>query len=144
MKNVGLFGILIIGFLVVTGCGTKALICDSSGNDVGRKIETHIEVHFKDKKASTVTETIDMEFEDPYKETVGTIYKTLVDQYKHYKKEDGIVVRVSKTKDSIKVKLNIDVKTQERATTGENVVDVTASREEIKKSLKDSGYTCKK
>lgn len=138
---------LFMGFLgmivLTTGCGKNNLECSYTGTDTGKKIETKINVSFKDDKAYKVKEKINMEFNDEYKSNIDSISKALEEQYKTYKEDDGFKVNITKGDKNIDVDIEIDVEKQKDQKVDGNIIDVEASKEDIKKDLENSGYKCK-
>lgn len=128
--------------LCTSACGTKKLVCTQKGSDIGKKTETTLEVSFDGKNASKIKEKIMITFEDEYKDAIDSYYKVLEENYKGTSLGEGISVKISKGDDNIHVNLNVDVKKQKDQETG-NLIDTSATRSEIKKSLEENGYTCK-
>lgn len=143
MKKIVGISILTVLLLLTSACGTKKLVCTQKGSDIGKKTETTLEVFFDGKKVSKVKEKIEITFEEEYKDSIDSYYKALNENYKDGPLEEGIDVKVTKGDDNICVDLNIDMKKQTDESNAGNVVDASAERSEIKKSLEDSGYTCK-
>ncbi len=138
---------LFMGFIGIvfftSGCGKNKLECSYTGTDTGKKIETKINVSFKDDKAYKVKEEIKMEFNDEYKNNIDSISNALEEQYKTYKEEDGFKVNITKGDSNIDVNIEIDVEKQKNKNVDGNIIDVEASRDDIKKDLEEAGYKCK-
>lgn len=125
---------LVIGLLLIalTGCGANKLVATKSSDDefMG-KYEEKIEISFKDDKADQIVWT--MEFEDEDKaESVASIFKLASNS-----DEDTKIDVEQKGK---KVTLKMDAKS---FASEEDMDDNSLSKEEMKKSLEDEGYTVK-
>lgn len=142
MKRLALISVLGCMFLL-TGCNAKKLVCTSTGKDLGKEIHTKVIIHFDEKEASTVEETIAMKFEDEYKSSIDSIYKALKEQNNAYMENSGIAIKMSKGDNNIDVKVKIDVKEQNEAQNAANIVETNGTRADIKKNMEKEGYTCK-
>lgn len=125
---------LVMGLLLIalTGCGANKLVATKSSDDefMG-KYEEKIEISFKDDKADQIVWT--MEFEDEDKaESVASIFKLA-----NNSDEDTKIDVEQKGK---KVTLKMDAKS---FASEEDMDDNSLSKEEMKKSLEDEGYTVK-
>lgn len=125
---------LFMGLLLIalTGCGANKLVATKSSDDefMG-KYEEKIEISFKDDKADQIVWT--MEFEDEDKaESVASIFKLASNS-----DEDTKIDVEQKGK---KVTLKMDAKS---FASEEDMDDNSLSKEEMKKSLEDEGYTVK-
>ena len=125
---------LVMGILLIalTGCGANKLVATKSSDDefMG-KYEEKIEISFKDDKADQIVWT--MEFEDEDKaESVASIFKLA-----NNSDEDTKIDVEQKGK---KVTLKMDAKS---FASEEDMDDNSLSKEEMKKSLEDEGYTVK-
>ncbi len=125
---------LVMGLLLIalTGCGANKLVATKSSDDefMG-KYEEKIEISFKDDKADQIVWT--MEFEDEDKaESVASIFKLASNS-----DEDTKIDVEQKGK---KVTLKMDAKS---FASEEDMDDNSLSKEEMKKSLEDEGYTVK-
>lgn len=125
---------LVMGLLLIalTGCGANKLVATKSSDDefMG-KYEEKIEISFKNDKADQIVWT--MEFEDEDKaESVASIFKLASNS-----DEDTKIDVEQKGK---KVTLKMDAKS---FASEEDMDDNSLSKEEMKKSLEDEGYTVK-
>ena len=123
---------LVMGLLLIalTGCGANKLVATKSSDDefMG-KYEEKIEISFKNDKADQIVWT--MEFEDKA-ESVASIFKLASNS-----DEDTKIDVEQKGK---KVTLKMDAKS---FASEEDMDDNSLSKEEMKKSLEDEGYTVK-
>lgn len=125
---------LVMGILLIalTGCGANKLVATKSSDDefMG-KYEEKIEISFKDDKAYQIVWT--MEFEDEDKaESVASIFKLA-----NSSDED---TKIDVEQNGKKVTLKMDAKS---FASQEDIDDNSLSKEEMKKSLEDEGYTVK-
>lgn len=125
---------LVMGLLLIalTGCGGNKLVATKSSDDefMG-KYEEKIEVSFKNDKADQIVWT--MEFEDEDKaESVASIFKLA-----NSSDEDSKIDVEQKGK---KVTLKMDAKS---FASQEDMDDNSLSKEEMKKSFEEEGYTVK-
>lgn len=125
---------LVMGLLLIalTGCGGNKLVATKSSDDefMG-KYEEKIEVSFKNDKADQIVWT--MEFEDEDKaESVASIFKMA-----NSSDEDSKIDVEQKGK---KVTLKMDAKS---FASQEDMDDNSLSKEEMKKSFEEEGYTVK-
>ena len=100
-------------------------------------------VKFKNDKASSVTANIDMKVDKEYQEYMDTFADTLKDEFKDFE-ENGMSLDIATKDDTIKVVIdaNFDKMSDEQKNEiGFNSSD--NSYDAIKKSLEDSGYSCK-
>lgn len=141
-KIIGVSGILLVLF-VTSACGTKKLVCTSTGTDIGKKNTIRMEVLFDGKKAKKINEKISFEFEEGYKDSVNTYYDVLKETYKEDTLGEGVTVKVTKGDSNIDVNLTIDVKAQQNADNASSEIDTSKTREEMKKEFESKGYTCK-
>lgn len=125
---------LVMGLLLIalTGCGGNKLVATkSSDDDFMGKYEEKIEISFKDDKADQIVWT--MEFEDEDKaESVASIFKLASSS-----DED---VKIDVEQKGKKVTLKMDAKS---FASQEDMDDDSLSKEKMKKSLEDEGYTVK-
>ncbi len=128
--------------LSLTGCG-KTLKCSITEEQSGMKMTQTMNVKFKNDKASSVTANIDMKVDKEYQEYMDTFADTLKDEFKDFE-ENGMSLDIATKDDTIKVVIdaNFDKMSDEQKNEiGFNSSD--NSYDAIKKSLEDSGYSCK-
>ena len=131
-KSIVLALVMELLLIALTGCGANKLVATKSSDDefMG-KYEEKIEISFKNDKADQIVWT--MEFEDEDKaESVASIFKLASNS-----DEDTKIDVEQKGK---KVTLKMDAKS---FASEEDMDDNSLSKEEMKKSLEDEGYTVK-
>ena len=128
--------------LSLTGCG-KTLKCSITEEQSGMKMTQTMNVKFKNDKASSVTANIDMKVDKEYQEYMNTLADTLKDEFKDFE-ENGMSLDIATKDDTIKVVIdaNFDkMSDKQKNEIGFNSSD--NSYDAVKKSLEDSGYSCK-
>ena len=136
LKSVSL--LLIIGMVLVllTGCGGDKLIATKTTEDDSMglgKYEEKIEVKFKDDKVSEVTMTAEFEKEEAAKSMAALF--NLGSSMAEEEMEGFTVEQKGK-----KVIMKVDAKTFAKQ---EDLSDEDMTKEAIKKSLEEDGYTVK-
>jgi len=137
MKKGMLVAGLVVSALLVTGCGEKGktLSCTLK-EDVGGAVTTsNMEVKFKGDKAESISMDIIIDYDEKYASFAETFKQTLESQ-KETLEETGYEVKITSGKNSVKLTAK---GTAETLTEDES----TGTYEDTKKSLEDSGYTCK-
>jgi len=143
MKRI-MFGITTIICLgILTGCSNKKLECTTTGTDIGKKVITNTEVSFKSGKVSRVKRKIEMNFEEIYTESLEAIFVPLKEEYDKLNEQEGMKVNLVKGDNTITIDLDMDVKKYAKNGNEDDVVDISLSRDDMKKSLESDGYTCK-
>lgn len=129
-KSLLLVAIMAIILLALTGCGGNKLVATRSNDDTGvGKYEEKIEVSFKDDKANEIVWTMEFEEEDDA--------ETLAELFEEYKSDmEGLEVEQKGKK--VILTMSSDAFADQK-----DMDDDSMSREEIKKSLEESGYEVK-
>ncbi len=127
-KSIILVAVLAALLLSLTGCDSKKLVATKSTDQYGVKYEETIEVSFKKDEANEIVWTL--EFDD---ESIAEQY---VKVYDSLSSDDGFNVE----RDGKKVVLKLDSEAFAKLQNGSKSDN---SREAIKKSLEDEGYTVK-
>jgi len=137
MKKGMLVAGLVVSALLVTGCGekTKNLSCTLKEDAGGVTTTSNMDVKFKGDKAESIVVDIVIDYEEKYASLADTFKKTLESQ-KSTLEDTGYDVEITSGKNSVKLTAK---GTAETLTEDES----TGTYEDTKKSLEDSGYTCK-
>lgn len=143
MRKMAMFCTLVGIVLLASACGSKKLVCTSTGTDIGKKNTTRMEVIFDGKKATKINEKISFEFEEGYRDSIDTYYNVLKETYKEDILGEGVKVDITKGDTNIDVKLTIDVTAQENSDSASSEVDTSKSRADMKKEFESKGYSCK-
>lgn len=138
MKKKVLLIALITSVLLVTGCGkgsTKKLTCTSKEETGGVTTSSVMDISFKGNEAEKITLNISIDYTDDYKNYVNTFKKTLETQKTNLEKV-GYDVDITSESSSLKLKAVGTSKTLDES-------EYQGTYAATKKSLEDSGYTCK-
>lgn len=127
-KSIILVAMLAAILLALTGCGSKKLVATKSTDQYGVKYEETMEVSFKNNEANEIVWTF--EFDD---ETFAEQYAKVYDSFTS---DDGFKIE----RDGKKVTLTLDSEAFAKLQNGSKSDN---SREAVKKSLEDEGYTVK-
>jgi len=135
--------LLVLSFICMflfTGC-TNKVTCTMKTSDTGRKVDTTLNISFKNDKVHVVDEVSVLTFDEDYKDSIDAVFTSINDGYKQYKDEKGITIDTSKDDKSITVKIKIIPEKQKDST--DNIINVDLSKKELIKDLESEGYTCK-
>lgn len=130
---------LIIPILLVTGCSeestTKSLSCTMKNGIEGTSTSSKMDITFRENEAERISLNISIDYNNEYKDYVDTFKETLETQKTNLEKL-GYDVKITSNNSSINL---LAVGTNKTLDESEykGTYDVT------KKSLEDSGYTCK-
>lgn len=130
---------LIIPILLVTGCSeestTKSLSCTMKDGIEGTSTSSKMDITFRENEAERISLNISIDYNNEYKDYVDTFKETLETQKTNLEKL-GYDVKITSNNSSINL---LAVGTNKTLDESEykGTYDVT------KKSLEDSGYTCK-
>ena len=150
MRGVKLFGILAISVLFITGCGNqKTLTCSMSEEDDGLSMNQELNVVYEEDKIANVRMSMDAKItDDQYQEYWDMFVSTMESQYEE-KNADGIKVSTKSNDDNYTFNITLDVDLEKASADDlatydlEDLADETATYEELKEQLEESGYTCK-
>ncbi len=152
VKKLGVFLLGVFAIGMVTGCGNnspKTLVCTTTENSSGLKMDQEITAVFKGKKVDSLKLTVDSKAEDDaIKENWDSFASILKEQFSG-KDAEGIKVTTKDDKKnySYKVEINVDVtKAADKDLKEFNlngIADAKDSIDDAKKDLEKAGYTCK-
>lgn len=128
--------LLVISMLLVTGCGkTKNLQCTLEQKAQGATTTSVMNINFNGNKAKDITLDISIDYTDEYASYADTFKQTLESQRSSLEKV-GYKVEITSKGNSQKLKAT---------GTGDSLdsSEATGSYDATKKSLENSGYTCK-
>lgn len=126
-KSLLLVTIVVALLLALTGCSSNKLVATKSSDEGEEKIE----ITFKDDKVNEVVMTMEFK-EESEAESIKELYDQLAEEAEGMKIEQK----------GKKIILTVDAKTFAEME-GADPDDESLSKEEIKKSLEDDGYTVK-
>jgi len=133
--------IILISFLMLTGCSNHSLTCKSSSTDEQGNI-SEIKYTFKYKKddLDTVIKTIKMKVKDSKK--TKFIYGMYGQTFNIFK-EPGTEMSGSYNKDTIKILVKIDVNKIETVNEINSIAKMNYTKEQMSLFLETDGYNCK-
>ena len=142
LKVVLLMLCLLVVLLALTGCGNKLVATkDVEETSDTPKHKEEVEVSFKNDKVDKVKMTFIFDNDDTAKKYVDE-YNAMLQLLKSFAgEEEGEVNLPTLTQSGKKATMELDAKTFAEMSEDEKVESMT--REEIKKSLEDEGYTVK-
>lgn len=137
MKKGMLLAGLAVSALLVTGCGeeTKTLNCTLKEDAGGATTTSNMKVEFKGDKAESITMDIIIDYTEEYA-SFAEVFKQTLESQKSTLEDTGYEVEITSGENSVKLsaKGTADTLTEDES---------TGTYEATKKSLEDSGYTCK-
>lgn len=142
LKIVLLAAVMLLAVLTLTGCGNKLVATkDVEETSSTPKHKEEVEVSFKNDKVDKVKMTFIFENDDTAKKYVDE-YNAMIQVLKSFAgEEEGKVNLPTLTQSGKKATMELDAKTFAELSEDEKIESMT--REEIKKSLEDEGYTVK-
>ena len=150
MRRVKLFGILAISVLFITGCGNqKTLTCSMSEEDDGLSMNQELNVVYEEDKIANVRMSIDAKITDDQYQEYWDMFVSMMESQYEEKNADGIKVSTKSNDDNYTFNITLDVDLEKASADDlatydlEDLADETATYEELKEQLEESGYTCK-
>ncbi len=130
---------LIIPILLVTGCSeestTKSLSCTMKDGIEGTSTYSKMDITFRENEAERISLNISIDYNNEYKDYVDTFKETLETQKTNLEKL-GYDVKITSNNSSINLLAVGTNKTLDES-------EYKGTYDATKKSLEDSGYTCK-
>lgn len=130
---------LIIPILLVTGCSeestTKSLSCTMKNGIEGTSTSSKMDITFRENEAERISLNISINYNNEYKDYVDTFKETLETQKTNLEKL-GYDVEITSNDSSINLLAVGTNKTLDES-------EYKGTYDATKKSLEDSGYTCK-
>ena len=150
MRGVKLFGILAISVLFITGCGNqKTLTCSMSEEDDGLSMNQELNVVYEEDKIANVRMSMDAKITDDQYQEYWDMFVSMMESQYEEKNADGIKVSTKSNDDNYTFNITLDVDLEKASADDlatydlEDLADETATYEELKDQLEESGYTCK-
>lgn len=150
MRGVKLFGILAISVLFITGCGNqKTLTCSMSEEDDGLSMNQELNVVYEEDKIANVRMSMDAKITDDQYQEYWDMFVSMMESQYEEKNADGIKVSTKSNDDNYTFNITLDVDLEKASADDlatydlEDLADETATYEELKEQLEESGYTCK-
>ena len=130
---------LIIPILLVTGCSeestTNSLSCTMKDGIEGTSTSSKMDITFRENEAERISLNISIDYNNEYKDYVDTFKETLEIQKNNLEKL-GYDVKITSNDSSINLLAVGTNKTLDES-------EYKGTYDATKKSLEDSGYTCK-
>lgn len=150
MRGVKLFGILAISVLFITGCGNqKTLTCSMSEEDDGLSMNQELNVVYEEDKIANVRMSMDAKITDDQYQEYWDMFVSMMESQYEEKNADGIKVSTKSNDDNYTFNITLDIDLEKASADDlatydlEDLADETATYEELKEQLEESGYTCK-
>ena len=150
MRGVKLFGILAISVLFITGCGNqKTLTCSMSEEDDGLSMNQELNVVYEEDKIANVRMSMDAKITDDQYQEYWDMFVSMMESQYEEKNADGIKVSTKSNDNNYTFNITLDVDLEKASADDlatydlEDLADETATYEELKDQLEESGYTCK-
>jgi len=138
-----LFSLGLISILLVTGCGGSSdkLVCTQTVAESGTKSEQKVSIEFKDDKIDTVKLEMNTELEESYLDYKSMLVSSFEASLSSFEEEYGIKPEFKETDKGFTFKIEMN---RDQYVESWNEIDESAeTREDVKKSLEEAGYTCK-
>ena len=149
MKSVKVVALLVVGIFLLTGCGSQKLTCTMSEEEDGLLTTNEVVMEFDDEKVSQVTMTVDMKITEEVSDDEWEASKSLMTGIFEETNENGIQLStaVDDSEHAFRMVLDIDLTKASADALEEygleDMVNSTATYDEIKANAEDDGYTCK-
>lgn len=146
-KRYLLGGMIFISLVIMTGCGekTKTLNCIKAEKQTGINSVSEMKLTFKNDSIKLVESKSEVSVTlDTYQKNIDLMYNALQEQFAEAKEDKGVIVKTSKTSDSVTVKITVDAKkSPEQVQIVGSSLNHEMNYEEAKKNLEDLDYSCK-
>ncbi len=140
MKKVSSLIIALVCVFSLTGCGTKNVTCTTGDDSQSITVVTS----FNGKEATKISMETAIKVDE---DQVDQAYTSLDTAKAMYENQSGVKVSTSKGKDSVSLKLEMELSKLDEDTLdsmGLDGVDFkNTSSDEYAKAMEDQGYTCK-
>lgn len=141
-------GIVVVGLVIiimVSGNNTTKLKCVYEKKEDGITSKSTFNVSFKEEKMNVIESKNEVIVtNDEYKENIDFVYNTLLSQYDSDKKEDGVIIKTNKKKDSVSITVTVDAKKKpEKVSLVGSSITNDMDYDKIKETLEGQGYHCK-
>lgn len=147
MKKRYLLGVAIfLSLAITTGCGEKTteLNCKKASTETGIDMNSEFKITFKNDSIKLVTSKSNIIVtSEEYKENIDALYAALQEQFQDAKEDKGVIVKTTKTSDSVGIEITVDAKTspEQVSTVGSSITN-DMDYKSAKKTLEGLGYVC--
>lgn len=153
MKKKYIFGGM-IGFVVIIGLiiftvivnngSTKKLKCVKAETLTGLNTTSTFDITFKNNAMSLIKlKSENVLTEDTYKDNIDVLFNALQEKYKEAKQNKGVIIKPSKTSDSVSIEITVNAKQSPNQVgiVGSSITD-KMKYSEIKEELEKRNYVC--
>ena len=151
MKGLKTIIILVIGLFCLTGCGEKKLVCTSTENEDGIRMDQEITVTYKEDQVTNVKLNLDATATEEAQEYWAIFTSVMDAQFNdtiESGNEEGVQINMDTDDDNYRMSFSMEFdltkvsnKVMEEYSI-EEIVDSNATIEEIKANMEADGYTC--
>lgn len=135
---------LIVCVLFLNNGSTKKLKCVKAESLTGLNITSTFDITFKNNVMSLIKlKSENVLTEDTYKNNIDVLFDALQEKYKEAKENKGVIVKPSKTKDSVAIEITVNAKQSpdQVGIVGSSITN-KMNYSEIKEELEKRNYVC--
>lgn len=139
------FLICIILIILLTQDKSVKLNCTSNEKISSVDSSSQFNIVFKNDAMKLVTSKNKVLLTtDEYKENIDLLFNSLQDQYKDIKEDKGVIIKTSKTENSVSLEITVDAKkSPDQVSKVGSSIQSNMNYETAKKTLERLGYICK-
>lgn len=145
MKKHIYLGAVVIGTCLLSGCGTKTLVC-SRNNDYNEEMKMNqtVKAAFKNNSVSKLSMEMNIELGENYLEYKEELKTSVEDEFTNFKDVKGITYSTKDTSNGFTFNLeaNID-KLDNESKQNLDIINTEQSYSDAKAEFESEGYTCK-
>ena len=145
MKKSLYLGAIVIGTCLLSGCGSKTLVCTRS-NDYSdeMKMNQTVKTSFKNDHVSKLSIDMDVTLGENYMEYREELKTSVQDEFNDLKDTDGVKFSTVDTSNGFKFNLEANVSKLDSTSKKKlDIIDTEQSYDDAKKEFESEGYTCK-
>ena len=151
MKGLKTIIILVIGLFCLTGCGEKKLVCTSTEDEDGIRMDQEITVTYKEDQVTNVKLNLDATATEEAQEYWAIFTSVMEAQFNdtiENGNEEGVKINMDTDDDNYRMNFSMEfdlIKVSNEVMEEysiEEIVDSNATIEEIKANMEADGYTC--
>jgi len=144
VKKVLVLSLFISLALFSTGCQKKTLECSMQTTQSGMDMVSTAIVEFSGNNVTLLSMQVDTELTGIYVDYKDLFKSTLKSNFVQYESLEGVEVSTSDSGNIVTVKVVADIKKMDKASkTALDLIDTTASYNQVKSSFEQQGYICK-
>lgn len=152
-KNMIIIGVVLVIVIITILIGlsiwnhskqTSKLTCTKQTDETNMQTTVDIQVKFRDDKIQTMNINTKIKLSGSYLKNMENLYSSLITGLEEYKEKEGATVKSNKTKDTINVKLTVDIhKNPSLVSEASQSLTSNMTKELTKQTFEGEGYTCK-